>query len=538
MSTPDKVEALIMPTPNSNGFVALVSLCETFGMFLANRERYITREAMVMVNLLRKNFDAIISPKRKEGTFCYEQFAKLPDFELPDLLKIFKEDSIDPNRLSDIITTFFSGIGKGIGPDSIDDPTRMNVYLSAERAEPPYVLLWQTIQSLQKKGNSNNQARDTFVVWGLPHRDDRDFRRETSSLEGSLLFGPNIIFIVKAPVLKNQVEFGYNPTAKFVEETEEKLTEVLSMIPGRVTPKCVVIYIDTKGSPSPQSIGVSKEENGIPTEVTVFQSGFSLDALNSIQQFEWLSNKIKEDVITLSQGDLLLLQCLLYAFYKLQSKHTLTSLTPAVVIMALENYLMAYGVENKTATDKTTLQYLLFMVQQAQNPGGILDTYWEQSAFNHLNSADRSKVGGILEILLVGATAEGRGMLLFSDYASGGERVPYSGPIAVDKQGRLGVPSADMYADPTPLFLKRRIDPGLLRLLNWLLGKGCLLDTRQLESSQINKEGFYSVICSHCESIIPEAKLIQYKIVLPPKYGGCTRCGSLQTMVKVEYVKK
>lgn len=512
---------------------------------LTNREKYALRQAFLKVTAIEKlNMD----PRYviRSGRHYYRQhiglLSGIPAEALPQpLVEQLKTGAL---KISDTISEFFIGRTSEAGATSKGDPRQLCVTLYGASAETIHATLCTVLESLKNKESQGKIAgRDTVVFWGIPNTSSDEFNKLVrSNLKHTTDYGPNVVLVLPTPCRRDS-RFGsiYSDSQETIEVYGKKISEIShAFYSDGDYPKIAVVYYDVDGiSEEGEELKFRKdEETGIPVQAVQSVPLISPKAWAEFPEFRVLPEKLIQDINSLSEGDILLMKCLLHACHEYIQKDESTQemrLTPEIVVIALQNYLQIFGIDHGTASDVTFLQRLLLLSRVVSYPNGIVDGHWWQSAFS---GGNRNENAGDLEHTLCKRheNTSLHSLLREALIVVPGGGVPYGAFEIKDDRYITFTPVVD--GAPTRITSSYRLDQNLLRVLRWLLKKGHAFNESLLSDKQVKAESgvpIFSVVCMYCEGNISRARVEKGQIIADKCM--CENCGSKNFRLRVEYME-
>lgn len=485
---------------------------------LARPEKYKARRGFGEVRKLLRVFPRFFSNQDTLSKFPLLQIDEKLVFECRGIME----------QLSFKIEDFFVGRTQE-GVTNPNDPTRLIVHLLCEQKEVKLAALTELIRQLQQAESDGQKigGRDTVVIWGMPDLSDytkeSQFREKFSHVRGGLDFGPNVVFVLPWPISKREGTNRKLEIDRSPERETEWINNVLSLLPGSSRRnKCVIIYTDDAHINASSKLEELPVDRGTLAHIQCRVQNFSLSAITTINEI----NGVHE----VAQGDLVLMECLLHAAH-LNLRKGFNTLTPAIVKKALQNYLQVCGFPEDLLNDNTLLQRLISMYRQT-NKYGYINLNWVGGAVGHYPTVEDSGSAYQLERLLREATRPNSGnpLFLFEPNLNACAEVPVS---VAELLSRLHWEARDKQIYP-----ESRMDPGLARLLQWLITNGVVMDVVELNRTH-PKELSKKVICASCGQDLTVAYLDDRdRIRWDSRDAKCAACGSRNASVQVEYIKR
>lgn len=512
---------------------------------ITSKEKYALRQAFLKVLAIEKlNMDPRYLKDEKGTHWNRQHRGLLSEIQIEAIPQpIVEQLRTEAGKISDAISEFFIGRTDEHGITQKNDPEELSITLYGASAETVHATLCTVLESLKKKeGQGGIAGRDTVVFWRMPNTNSDEFGKwfRNLNLTYSTDYGPNIVLILPTPCQRTSSYSGniYSDSQKMIEEYRRKISEVSRAFnAGGDPPKIAIIYHDINGlSEEGGELKVRQdEETQIPVQAVQSVPLISPKAWAEFPEFKALPERLIQDINSLSEGDILLMKCLLHACHEHMQKGVSAKqmrLTPEIVVVALQNYLQIYGISE--AKDPTLLQRLLLLARVVSYPSGIVEGQWWHSAFS---GEGRSEIGNDLLNTLSKKSEDISRSPLFQEClkrTDGG--VPYGG-FVIDE--RTLVYYSVEEGKKEKIHISYRLNQNLLRVLKWLVGKGHVSNERILSGEQVKTESgktIFSVVCAYCDTNIDGARIENNLI----KADGCicNNCGSKNFRLRVEYIKK
>ncbi|MEK9179427.1 MAG: hypothetical protein AAB893_03085 [Patescibacteria group bacterium] len=513
---------------------------------MTSKEKYALRQAFSKVSQIEELFLNMMYPRNEQGQLMDRyQIGRLSEIQI-DVIPVPIVDQLKTHAgsISDIISQFFIGRTDKGDITSKGDPTQLSITLYGSSAETIHATLSLVLESLVKKDSQSTIAnRDTVVVWGMPDFDTPEFKKLfKTDLQHSTDYGPNIVLILPTPGQKSSSrgnDNAYWDSVDKIKRYKGRIQEIFARFyVGSDPPKIAVIYYDSN-SVSQSAVDVlhvrNHQDTGITIQALLSISPISPQVWAEFPEFKTLPEKLVQDINILSEGDTMLMKCLLHACHEYIQKNIsvkLTGLTTEIVVIALQNYLQVFGISRGEAKDETLLQRLLLLARVVPYPTGIIPLLWGFEALkedhNRRNDAEdltrtisQRPQNILLEPLLMADLKTMNGSVYDGDFVS-----DEAGPAFVSiTNGRKSA-----------AFRCERLNQNFLRILKWLVNKGHVFEADIISANHAKSESgdpIFSVVCAYCDSNISGARVEKGQIIADN--CTCENCGSNSFRLRAEY---